>query len=102
MNNILLLLLVFLLIFWIFENSNAKQETFLQPQPQSPEIKILIPKIIYNEPSKIKEFNKNFFDFRDLTCNNSSMKIDSVDRTLVLENMKGLKIKDVFDDLTKN
>lgn len=56
-----------------------------------------------------KEFNKDFFKFRDYTYNNSSMTLDPVDKVtnLYLEGYlgdareyPGMKIRDVFDYLT--
>lgn len=56
-----------------------------------------------------KEFNKDFFKFRDYTYNNSSMTIDPVDKVLNLYMDGDLgqarahspkKIRDIFDDLT--
>jgi len=55
----------------------------------------------------IKQFNKDFFKFRDYIENNSSMHVDPVDKinamrldgTLDKVN-NGMKIKDIYDNLT--
>ncbi|QKF93838.1 hypothetical protein QKU48_gp0380 [Fadolivirus algeromassiliense] len=57
----------------------------------------------------IKEFNKDFFKFRDYTYNNSSMTLDPVDKitNLYLDGDLGqagrhstMKIRDIFDQVT--
>jgi len=59
---------------------------------------------------KINEFHKDFFNFRDKTCNNSSMMYDSVDKVADLymsgdittnRNTPNMKIKDLFDYTTQ-
>lgn len=59
-----------------------------------------------------KEFNNDFFSFREATCENSSIKYDAVDKVqqLYLDgNMnlergqqKPVKIKDLFDNITSS
>lgn len=57
----------------------------------------------------INEFNKDFFKFRDHTWENSSMTLDPVDKITDLylsgnlgqANNSNMKIKDVYDNLTK-
>jgi hypothetical protein len=60
-------------------------------------------------PISNKEFNNNFFKFRDYTYDNSSMTMDSVDKVanLQLDGFIGearrypnTKIRDIFDNLT--
>lgn len=57
----------------------------------------------------IKDFNQDFFKFRDYTENNSSMRFDPVDKITNLylsddlgpaQGRKNMKIKDMFDYLT--
>lgn len=58
-----------------------------------------------------KQFNNDFFSFRDVTCANSSIRYDAVDKVqrLYLEGntspargqQEPLKIKDIFDNATK-
>lgn len=77
-----------------------------------------IDKFLVNNPERcplpqqtIKEFNRDFFKFRDYTHNNSSIALDSVDKitNMILDgelsqakNNQNKKIKDIFDDLTVN
>ncbi len=56
----------------------------------------------------VKEFHKDFFNFRDKTTNNTSMVLDSVDKINDMQlngsmwNMTdGAKISDIYDNLTK-
>lgn len=58
-----------------------------------------------------KEFNKDFFKFRDFTEENSSIRPDSVDKVLNLylsgelsqaRNKSNMKIKDIYDQVTLN
>ena len=58
----------------------------------------------------IKEFNKDFFKFRDYTFGNSSMTLDSVDKIANMyldgnlgeaRGYQGKKIRDIFDDLVQ-
>jgi len=122
--NILLLIILLIIIIIIFIVDN---NTKIQRLPSSKKIKNYYPlkendiesldltyskKIECCKPiQSIQDFNKDFFDFRDYTYNNSSMKLDSVDKITDLYLDSGLnyskkypneKIKDVFDDLTNN
>jgi hypothetical protein len=63
------------------------------------------------KPQTAKQFNKDFFSFRDKTENNSSMRFDSVDfmNQLYLEGntdtarrYPNMKIQDLYDEATKN
>ena len=61
------------------------------------------------QPQSTKQFNNNFFKFRDYTNDNSSITLDSVDKmtNLILNGDLGqtrypnTKISDIFDNLTK-
>jgi hypothetical protein len=62
-------------------------------------------------PQTSREFNNNFFRFRDSTCLNSSMRDDAVDRVQQLylqgnlSEVRGchnVKIKDIFDKIVAN
>jgi hypothetical protein len=48
----------------------------------------------------VKEFNKDFFNFRDKTEINTSIDVDPVDKILTMEIQPGMAIKDYFDELT--
>jgi hypothetical protein len=57
-----------------------------------------------------KQFNDDFFGFRDTTNNNTSIRYDAVDKiqqlylegnTSDVRGHKSMKIKDLYDDLTK-
>lgn len=149
-SNVLLVVLVAVIVFWIFENINAKSsEKFdqniipeeeimhrhFEENPIVPKLKT-IPTInacplkendlqtnyyitkylmgggaeINPKPvQSIKDFNKDFFKFRDYTYNNSSMTVDSVDKIANLyldgnlgeaRNFPGMKIRDIYDNLT--
>lgn len=58
----------------------------------------------------IKQFNKEFFDFRDkFTNENSSMRPDTVDKIIdyrlnegTSDSFKGKKIKDIYDELVND
>lgn len=148
--HILLVVLVFILIIWFFENMNNlyKSENFKdnEPSPEMaehivespvvPELKTIptinccplkendlkskyyITKFLMGNGAEIcpkpvksaKEFNKDFFNFRDTFTNeNTSQRLDSVDKIINL-NLQGylgearefpnMKISDVYDNLT--
>lgn len=158
-SHILLLFLVGIIIFWIFESINQKQsERFqdseiisrlnnevdmlnqmpyhhVEESPKVPKLKT-IPTInacplkendlqtdyymtkylLGNQTNNcprptqsIKDFNKDFFKFRDYTNGNSSMVYDSIDKIANLyldgdlgeaRRYPGMKIRDIFDQLT--
>jgi len=57
----------------------------------------------------IRQFHDEFFGFRDHTCDNSSMRVDTVDKVLdmqsdgVLDKIdQPIKIGDIYDNLTHN
>jgi hypothetical protein len=150
-NYILLLLIVAIVIFWIFEsisnhsenfndsdqNKNAVYDTnseFFVRNPIVPKLKTIpnsgncpirendvqtdyyitknllgaSPTNCDNNVKTAKEFNKDFFKFRDYTFNNSSMTLDSVDKitNMYLDGNLGearrhdMKIRDIYDQLT--
>ena len=159
-SHILLLFLVAIVIFWIFESINQKHsENFgsevehqndIKAEPILPMQKTyrhveespIIPKLetiptINSCPLKendmqteyyiskhlmgngsdncprptksVKQFNKDFFNFRDYTFRNSSMTLDSVDKVanMYLDGDLGearrfpnTKIRDIYDSLT--
>lgn len=62
------------------------------------------------ETKSIKQFNKDFFKFRDFTMDNSSIRLDAVDKVINLQlsgslsqarNTSGKKIKDIYDEVTR-
>jgi hypothetical protein len=62
------------------------------------------------QPTKaIKKFNKDFFKFRDFTMDNTSIRLDAVDKVINLQlsgnlsqarNISGKRIRDIYDETT--
>jgi hypothetical protein len=143
-NHIIMVVIVFIIIFWLFEQMNQKyytptNETFIAKNEYMPQLQdFIIPptnrcpvrdtevqtrRYINKYPlgnggtgycprpvKTIKQFNKDFFKFRDYIENNSSMHVDTVDKIadMYLDGDLGharnypqnTTIKDVFDNLT--
>jgi len=68
---------------------------------------VRVKKICPRKTQTNNEFNKDFFAFRDKVYHSSSMFYDSVDKMneMILNegsDQKNMKIKDIYDNLTKN
>ncbi|ARF09760.1 hypothetical protein Indivirus_3_9 [Indivirus ILV1] len=140
LNNILLISIVLVVVLWIMstkENFDNTIHPHIGESPKIPEIptipssqktncpiqksdlqteyyirkNLINPSFCPRPVKSIKQFNKDFFDFRDkFTNENSSNRPDSVDKVLNLylsgdlgqarEMGQNMKIKDLFDHVT--
>jgi hypothetical protein len=131
-NNITLIIIIILLIIWLVPSKKEYYDHTINTIPQTrckmpvvkekqvqydPETKHCIDKFLLGSKKEIcplkpitnKQFNNNFFKFRDYTYENSSMTLDPVDKIddLLLygsleqaKEFPGSKIWDVYDRLT--
>lgn len=81
-----------------YDTFDYVSKTLLGNKPQCPK-----------KPKSIRQFHDEFFKFRDYTNDNSSMRVDAVDKVQDLylsgnldkaRNHPNLKIKDLFDHIT--
>ncbi len=67
----------------------------------------LIDRVLHDEPiqrcpepiQSIKQFNRDFFNFRDKTEINTAIAADPVDKILTMDIKPGMAIKDYYDEL---